>query len=228
MAVLGGLEIDREGAYQPGQDTARADCREVAAYIVGFPFLGRERARDRRCLHDANHGDHQRQLHHAAQLLDAGQGRQGEARQRHRERTEQTDAAGVKMKQGHGEARPRQGDQGTGNPGADPRRAQGHDQDAGAERERVGIGLPDPPEGMNKAHKHMPPLLGDTQQGRQLPHDNVDRDAGEETRRDRDRQHRGEPTCPEQADGDENDADQNCEQRGQLGIVRGAGSGDRG
>ena len=39
---------------------------------------------------------------------------------------------------------------------ADPRGAQGHDQDAGAERERVGICLPRAAEDVNKPHKMCP------------------------------------------------------------------------
>ena len=69
------------------------------------------------------------------------------------------------MKQGHHEAGSDQGNQGTRNPVADPRYAHCHYQDASAERERVGIGLPDPTENMNKAHQQMPLLRRDSQQG---------------------------------------------------------------
>src|ERR1700756_3166010 len=106
------------------------------------------------------------------------------------------------MKEGHGEARSDQSDQRPRNPSTDPRRAHGHDQHAGAERERVGIGAPELAENMDESYQHMPPLLGDPEKGRQLAYDDVNRDAGEEASGHWDREQRGEPASPEQTDGD--------------------------
>ena len=177
--------IDSEGANQTGQNTAGADSGEVAADIVGLPFVGRKRARHRRRLHDADHGDHQGKRHQAAQLPETRQGRQGEARQSHREDTEHADAAFVEMEQGHSEACSDKSDQGPRNPGAYPRRHHGHDQYAGTEREGVGISFPNLAEDVDEAHQQMPLLPGDAKKGRQLADDDVDRDAGEKARRDR-------------------------------------------
>ncbi len=227
MAVLGGLEFDGKGADQPGQQAAGADPGEVPADIVGLVVVGWKRACHRRRLHDADHGDHQRQRHQLRQFPDIGQDRHREARQRHRQRTDHADAAGVQVEQGHGQARADQADQRAGDPVADPGRDDRHDQDADTQRQRVRIGVSESAEDMDEAHQHMPRCLGHAQQGRQLADDDVDGDAGEEARGDGNREQGGEPTGPQQADGDKDDPDHNGQQRGQIGIMGGADGGDR-
>src|SRR6516165_9543221 len=82
-------------------------------------------------------------------------------------------------------------------PRADPGRAQGHDQHAGAERERIGIGLPQAAEDVKEAQQKVPPLLGYAEQRRQLAHHDVDRDAREKARRHGGRKQGREPAGPQ-------------------------------
>ena len=97
--------IDGEGAYQPGQHAARADPGEVTAYIVGLSFIGRERARHRRRLHDADHSDHEGQLYHAAEFANVGQGRQGKRGSVTERAPSRLTPVALEMEKGHGETR---------------------------------------------------------------------------------------------------------------------------
>ncbi len=81
---------------------------------------------------------------------------------------------------------------------------------------------------MDELQQDMALLVGDTEKGRQLADDDVDRDAGQESRGDRNRKQGGQPAGAEQADGDEDNTDHEGEQRGQLAIRHRAGDGHRG
>ncbi len=81
---------------------------------------------------------------------------------------------------------------------------------------------------MNELQQDMALLFGDTQKGRQLADDDVDRDAGQEPRGDWNREQGGQPAGAEQADGDENDTDHEGKQRRQLAIRHRTGDRHRG
>jgi len=129
------------------------------------------------------------------------------------------------MEQRHGNARPDDADQGSWNLGADPGGAQGYGQHAGAEPERIEIGLPQAAKDMEQAHEKMPPLLRYAEQRRKLTDDDVDGDSRQKARRHRDRKQGREPASAEQANDEEDRAHHQRQQRYQLGIVRAAGGG---
>ena len=220
--------IDCEAADQAGKHAAGANPGKILADVVGLPFVRRERAGHCCRLHDANHGNHERERHQPTQFLDPGEGRQGQSGHAHRKWAEHADAVAIEMKQRYGEPRPKEADQRTRNPRADLRRAYRHGQNTDADRKRPDIGVSDPAEDVDEANEQMPHLPGDAHKGGQLADDDVDRDAGEEARGDRNRKQGGEPTGPEQTNGEENDANHEGQQRRQLRVVCCADNGDRG
>ena len=89
------------------------------------------------------------------------------------------------MEQGHGKTRRDEADQRARDAGADLRRDDGGGQHADADRQRVDIRLPKAADDMDELQQDMALLVGDTQKGRQLTDDDVDRDSGQESRGDR-------------------------------------------
>ena len=82
-------------------------------------------------------------------------------------------------------------------------------------------------EDMDELDQHVSVGPRNSEQVRQLADDDVDRDAGEKSGGDGDRKQRREPAGTQQADGCERDADEDGQQRRELGIMRGADIGDR-
>ena len=229
MAVLGGLESTAKEPISPARTLPAPTPAKSRLTSSGFPSSdGNVLATAAVCMMQTMATTRASGTRRLSSSI-PGKDRQGEARQRHREGAEHADAAGVEMEQGHGEARADQADQAPGTRGLIRAVHHRHDQDAGTERERVGIGLPNLAEDVDEAHQQMPLLprrrpsrvgSSPTMMWTEMP--------ARKPVVTGNRQQRGEPAGPQQADGDENDADQQRKQRGQLGIMRSADGGDRG
>src|SRR5262245_10729691 len=136
-----------------------APTGKIPANVVWSGFLGRKSARHRRGLHDANHRDHQRKWYKAADFSGARYRWKRQMRKRDRQCAQDTDTAALQVKQSNGDAGAEQAKKCPWNLGTDARGAERHDQDTGAQGERVEIGVPHMAQDVYQTGQKMAPWL---------------------------------------------------------------------